>query len=66
MTIIQQESADKYKVVENFPTQRGARTIALDKTTHHLYLSAGEYEPGEGRRPVKPGTFVVLEIEPVK
>ena len=66
MTVIQQESADKYKVVETFATQRGARTIAVDKTTHHLYLSAGEYEPGEGRRPVKPGTFVVLEIEPVK
>jgi len=66
MTVIQQQSADTYKVAETFPTQRGARTIAVDKTTHHLYLSAGEYEPGEGRRPVKPGTFVVLEIEPVK
>ena len=66
MSVIQQQSADTYKVVETFPTQRGARTIAVDKTTHHLYLSAGEYEPGEGRRPVKPGTFVVLAIEPVK
>lgn len=66
MTIIQQESADQYKVVDTFTTQKSARTITLDKTTHHLYLSAGEYGPGEGRRPVKPGTFVVLEIEPVK
>jgi len=66
MTVIQQQSSDTYKVVETFPTQQGARTIAVDKTTHHLYLSAGEYEPGEGRRPVKPGTFVVLAIEPVK
>jgi DNA-binding beta-propeller fold protein YncE len=66
ITVIQQESADKYKVVETFATQPGARTITVDKTTHHLFVSAGEYEPGEGRRPVKPGTFVVLEIEPVK
>jgi len=66
IAVVQQESADKYTVVENFVTQRGARTIALDKTTHHFYVSTGEYEPGEGRRPVKPGTFVVLEIESEK
>ena len=66
MTVIQQVSPDEYKVVENFSTQRGARTITVDKTTHHLYLSCGEYEPGEGRRPVKPGTFKVLDIAPVK
>jgi len=66
ITVVQQESADKYKVIETFPTQAGARTIAVDKTTHHLYVSTAEYEPGEGRRPVKPGTFVVLDIEPVK
>ncbi len=66
ITVVQQESADNYSVLETIPTQAGARTIAVDRTTHHLYLSAGEYEPGEGRRPVKPGTFAVLEIEPVK
>jgi len=66
ITVVQQESADKYKVIETFATQSGARTITVDKTTHHLYVSTAEYEPGEGRRPVKPGTFVVLDIEPVK
>jgi DNA-binding beta-propeller fold protein YncE len=66
ITVVQQESADKYKVIETVATQKGARTIAVDKSTHHLYLSAGEYEPGEGRRPVKPGTFVVIDVEPVK
>jgi len=66
MTVIQQVKPDEYKVVENFETQRGARTITVDKTTHHLYLSCGEYEPGEGRRPVKPNTFKILDIEPVK
>lgn len=65
MTVIQQVNPDEYKVVENVTTQRGARTITVDKKTHHLYLSCGEYEPGEGRRPVKPGTFKVLDIEPV-
>jgi YVTN family beta-propeller protein len=67
MTVIQQVNPDEYKVVENFETQPGARTITIDKTTHHLFLSCAEYEPGEGRRrPVKPNTFKVLDIEPVK
>jgi DNA-binding beta-propeller fold protein YncE len=66
MTVIQQIKPDEYKVVENFETQPGARTITVDKSTQHLYLSSGEYEPGEGRKPVKPGTFKVLDIEPVK
>lgn len=65
MTVIQQESADSYRVLENVETQRGARTITLGKTNHHLYLSCGEYEPGEGRRPVKPNTFKVLDVEPL-
>ena len=66
MTVVQQISADQYKVLENFPTQQGARTIAVNKTTHHLYLSTGEYLPGTGRRPVKPNSFKVLDIEPIK
>ena len=66
MTVIQQVNPDKYEVVENVETQPGARTITMDKTTHHLYLSCGENEPGTGRRPVKPGTFKVLNVEPVK
>jgi len=56
----------KYKVLENFPTQPGARTITVNKTTHHLYLSTAELMPGEGRRQSKPNTFGVLDIEPVK
>jgi len=66
VTVIQQISADQYKVLENLPTQAGARTITVNKTTHHIYVSGGEYEPGTGRRPVKPNTFKVLDIEPIK
>ena len=66
MTVVQQVSADVYKVLENFTTQPGARTITVNKTTHHLYLSTAELVPGEGRRQSKPNTFGVLDIEPVK
>jgi DNA-binding beta-propeller fold protein YncE len=66
MTVIQQVSADEYKVLENFATLPGARTITMAKTSHHIYLPAGEYMPGTGRRPVKPNTFRVIDIEPVR
>ena len=66
MTVVQQVNADQYKVVENFPTLAGARTITVNKTTHHIYLPTAELLPGEGRRQSKPNTFKVLDIEPVK
>jgi YVTN family beta-propeller protein len=70
ITVMQEENKDSYKVLETVPTQKGARTITLDKTTHHLFLSTAEFEAapaGENRRPpMKPGTFVVLEIGTVK
>lgn len=66
MTVVQQVSADEYKVLENFPTQQGARTITVNKTTHHIYLPTAELLPGEGRRQSKPNSFKVLDIEPVK
>jgi DNA-binding beta-propeller fold protein YncE len=69
ITVVQEENKDSFKVVETITTQRGARTITIDKTTHHLYLSTAEFgAPVEGSRrpPIKPGTFVVLDVAPVK
>ncbi len=66
ISVIQQESANKYKALESIATQPGARTITVDKTTHHIYVSGGEFGEGTGRRPVKPNSFKVLDIEPVK
>ena len=73
MTVVQEISPDKFTVLENVPTLQGARTITLDKKTHHIFMSAAEYEapnPSAGntnRRPaVKPGTFMVLDVAPVK
>jgi len=73
MTVIQEISADKYLVLETVKTQAGARTISLDKTTHHIYLPTAEFDAldpsanDSNRRPVaKPGTFTVLDFELVK
>ena len=69
ITVVQEENKDKFKVLENIITQKGARTIAVDKTTHHLYLPTAEFEPapeGTLRPAMKTGTFKVLEVAPVK
>ncbi|HAH23187.1 MAG TPA: hypothetical protein DCL77_05415 [Prolixibacteraceae bacterium] len=68
ITVVQEENKDQFKVVETIVTQKGARTIAVDKRNHHLYLPTAEFEPaqGNGRPAMKPGTFVVLEVAPVK
>ena len=63
MTVIKETSADKYEVVENLTTKRGARTITLDEDTHAIYLPTADFEapPAEGKRPAMiPGSFQVL------
>ena len=73
VTVIQKSGKDTYKVLENIVTQKGAKTMALSTTTHHLYLPAAEYNPAPAptaekphpRASVKPGSFEVLEIAPV-
>ncbi len=57
-TIIKQESADKYSVIQTLATQNRAKTMALDAKTHKIYLSVATYETGT--RKVVPNTFKVL------
>ncbi len=68
VTVVRQESADKYVVVETVKTRPGSRTLALDAKTHRLFLPAAEFKPAppataETPRPrpvMVPGSFVVL------
>jgi len=48
------------------PTAPGARTIALDEKTHHLFLPTAKLEEGgtDGRMRAVAGTFEVLEVAP--
>ena len=70
MTVVQEETNNSYKVLETITTQRGARTITIDNSTHHLYLPTAEYDaaPSDGntRPKVKPNSFIVLDIETIK
>ena len=65
LTVIHEDSPDKYTVVENVPTKRTARTLGLDLKTHKIFLPIAEFEPpapGERRGKMKPGTFAILVV----
>src|SRR5881275_1676933 len=61
VTVVQQESPDKYTVVATVPTMRGAKTITVDPVKHVAYLfqpefgppPAGTPAPAPGQRPVR-------------
>jgi DNA-binding beta-propeller fold protein YncE len=42
ITVIHQDSPDKYSVVETVKTAPRAKTMALDPKTHRLFLSTAE------------------------
>lgn len=67
LTVVHEDSADKFSVAQNASTQRGARTMALNPDNHEVYLVTAEFDeqpPAEGqtrpRRTMKPGTFTLL------
>jgi hypothetical protein len=47
VTVVHQDSADKYSVVATVPTFAGAKTITVDPKTHHAYL----FQPERGPAP---------------
>jgi YVTN family beta-propeller protein len=73
LTVVQEIDKSTFKVLENVATQRGARTLALDAKTHHIYLSTAEFGPPPAataehphpRASVVPGSFVILDVAPV-
>ena len=72
LTVVRASSPDHYEVVTNVPTQRGARTMALDQSTHHIFLPTAQFgppPPATTERPhprptILPGTFEVVEVAP--
>ena len=65
LTVIHEDSSDKYTVVENVPTKKSARTLGLDLKTHKIFLPVAEFDPpapGERRGKMKPGSFAILVV----
>lgn len=69
VTIAHEDSPDKFTVVQTLTTERSARTMTLDASTHKIYLASAQFEApatpppaGAGRQRPKmiPGSFKVL------
>ncbi len=72
LSVIHAESRTHYTVRQTLETQAGARTLALDPTTHRVYLATAARRPPPPPtkaqphpRPVPiPGTFTILVAAP--
>jgi len=69
LTVVHEDSADRYSVLANVPTQKSARTMALDPGGD-VYLSAAQFGPRpkpdafnpHARPPLVPGSFTILVV----
>lgn len=68
LTVVHEDSPDRFSVLEDVPTQQGARTMALDLKTHEVYLVTAQFVPPPAPTPdnprprpsLVPDSFVVL------
>src|SRR5438552_4883777 len=68
LTVAHEDSPDKVTVVQTVPTQKSARTMALDRKTHNVFLAAAQFGPPPSPTPdqprprptMVPGSFVLL------
>ena len=74
LTVVEEVTPDSFKVIENVATQKGAKTLAVNMETHHIFLPTAEFgatpapttENPKPRPAIVPGSFVILDVEPVK
>lgn len=72
LTVIHEDSPDKYSIVGNVNTQFGARTMTLDPKTHHVFTETADFKPAPPATPDNPrprpqaipNSFVILELGP--
>jgi DNA-binding beta-propeller fold protein YncE len=70
LTVVREESPNKFSVVENVKTQEGARTLALDSKTHNIFVVTAKFGPPPAPTPeqphprhtILPDSFVVLVV----
>jgi DNA-binding beta-propeller fold protein YncE len=70
VSVIHQDSADKYTPMGNVTTQFGTRTMTLDPKTHHVFTVTADFKPAAAPtadnprpRPTQiPDSFVILEL----
>jgi DNA-binding beta-propeller fold protein YncE len=70
LTVVREDSPNKFSVAENVKTQEGARTLALDEKTHQVFVVTAKFGPTPAptadqphpRHSILPDTFVVLVL----
>ena len=70
LTVVHEDSANKFGVVDTVPTQARARTMALDTKTHQVFTVTAEFGPPPAataqqprpRAPMVPGSFTLLTV----
>jgi DNA-binding beta-propeller fold protein YncE len=69
LTVVRRAPGGGYQVAATVPTKRSARTMAVDPTSHRIYLPAAEFgpvpeaRPGQRvRPPMIPGSFRILVV----
>jgi YVTN family beta-propeller protein len=70
MTVVHEDTSDKFSVVENVATPKRARTMTLDLKTHKVYTVTAEFGQAPAataaqprpRPPMVPGTFTLLIV----
>ena len=72
LTVIHEDSKEKFSLVQTAQTEVGARTMEVDPKTHRLFLPTADFTPPppatpdnpNPRRSMVPGSFRVLVLEP--
>jgi DNA-binding beta-propeller fold protein YncE len=62
LTVVHEDSPDRFHMIDNVPTQSGARTMALDAKTHNVLLVTARHGHGATHALVLPNTFLVLVV----
>lgn len=66
ISVIHEKSANQFTALKNITTKKGARTLALDNSTHILYLPTADFDDKEkdarGRPKIKEESFQVLVV----
>ncbi|MFZ0480155.1 MAG: YncE family protein [Terriglobales bacterium] len=63
ITVVREESPDKFSVIQTISTQKGARTMTLDAKTHQLFTVTANVSGTRENRKIEPDSFVVLVAE---
>jgi hypothetical protein len=73
LAVVKENSAISFALEQTLPTQSGAKTLALDSKTGHVFLIAADYGPVPAdaaplsngriaRGPMLPDSFTILEV----